>query len=57
VTTDTGAELQRDTAGRLRHFLTLDGLALEDTASLLALGDHDTGIVQPNRPRSSRSSV
>jgi aspartate carbamoyltransferase catalytic subunit len=37
VSTDTGAELQRDQAGRLRHLLTLDGLTRGDLEQLLDL--------------------
>jgi aspartate carbamoyltransferase catalytic subunit len=35
--TDTGRELQRDHAGRLRHLLTLDGLSREELTRLLDL--------------------
>ncbi len=34
---DTGRELQRDHAGRLRHLLTLDGLSRDDLSQLLDL--------------------
>jgi aspartate carbamoyltransferase catalytic subunit len=37
LTTDTGHELQRDQAGRLRHLLTLDGLTREELNHLLDL--------------------
>jgi aspartate carbamoyltransferase catalytic subunit len=37
VTTDTGADLQRDPAGRLRHLLTLDGLSRDELERLLDL--------------------
>jgi aspartate carbamoyltransferase catalytic subunit len=37
LTTDTGSELQRDPAGRLRHLLTLDGLARDELERLLDL--------------------
>jgi aspartate carbamoyltransferase catalytic subunit len=37
LTTDTGRELQRDHAGRLRHLLTLDGLSRDDLSHLLDL--------------------
>ncbi len=37
MTTDTGSELQRDQAGRLRHLLTLDGLSRDELAQLLDL--------------------
>jgi len=37
VSTDNGAELQRDQAGRLRHLLTLDGLSRDDLGQLLDL--------------------
>jgi len=37
LTTDTGSELQRDHAGRLRHLLTLDGLSRDDLSNLLDL--------------------
>ncbi len=37
MTTDTGRELQRDHAGRLRHLLTLDGLSRDDLSHLLDL--------------------
>jgi aspartate carbamoyltransferase catalytic subunit len=37
LTTDTGRDLQRDHAGRLRHLLTLDGLSREDLSHLLDL--------------------
>jgi len=37
LNTDTGRELQRDHAGRLRHLLTLDGLAREEILQLLDL--------------------
>jgi aspartate carbamoyltransferase catalytic subunit len=37
LTTDTGSELQRDHAGRLRHLLTLDGLSRDDLTQLLDL--------------------
>jgi aspartate carbamoyltransferase catalytic subunit len=35
--TDTGRDLQRDPAGRLRHLLTLEGLSRDDLAQLLDL--------------------
>jgi aspartate carbamoyltransferase catalytic subunit len=35
--TDTGSEIQRDAAGRLRHLLTLDGLSAEEITQLLDL--------------------
>ena len=37
MTTDTGSELQRDAAGRLRHLLTLDGLSSDELGRLLDL--------------------
>jgi len=37
VTTDTGSELQRDHAGRLRHLLTLEGLSSDELMQLLDL--------------------
>jgi aspartate carbamoyltransferase catalytic subunit len=37
LTTDTGSELQRDHAGRLRHLLTLEGLSRDELAHLLDL--------------------
>ena len=37
MTTDTGSELQRDNAGRLRHLLTLEGLSRDELAHLLDL--------------------
>jgi aspartate carbamoyltransferase catalytic subunit len=37
LTTDTGSELQRDAAGRLRHLLTLDGLSGDELGHLLDL--------------------
>ena len=37
MTTDTGSELQRDHAGRLRHLLTLEGLSRDELAQLLDL--------------------
>jgi len=37
LTTDTGAELQRDHAGRLRHLLTLEGLSRDELTHLLDL--------------------
>ena len=37
MTTDTGSELQRDHAGRLRHLLTLDGLSRDELLHLLDL--------------------
>jgi aspartate carbamoyltransferase catalytic subunit len=37
VTTDTGRDLQRDPAGRLRHLLTLDGLTRDELLHLLDL--------------------
>jgi len=37
VTTDTGRELQRDPAGRLRHLLTLEGLSSNELNHLLDL--------------------
>ncbi len=37
MTNDTGHELQRDQAGRLRHLLTLDGLSREEINHLLDL--------------------
>jgi len=37
MTTDTGCELQRDQAGRLRHLLTLEGLSREEILHLLDL--------------------
>ena len=37
MTTDTGSDLQRDPAGRLRHLLTLDGLARDELLQLLDL--------------------
>jgi aspartate carbamoyltransferase catalytic subunit len=37
LTTDTGSELQRDPAGRLRHLLTLDGLSRDELTHLLDL--------------------
>jgi aspartate carbamoyltransferase catalytic subunit len=37
VTTDTGRELQRDHAGRLRHLLTLEGLSRDELLQLLDL--------------------
>ena len=37
MTTDTGAELQRDPEGRLRHFLTLEGLGRDELEQLLDL--------------------
>jgi aspartate carbamoyltransferase catalytic subunit len=35
LTTDTGRELQRDHAGRLRHLLTLEGLSADELKGLL----------------------
>jgi hypothetical protein len=35
--TDTGRDLQRDHAGRLRHLLTLEGLARDEIVHLLDL--------------------
>ena len=37
MSTDTGSELQRDHAGRLRHLLTLEGLSRDELAHLLDL--------------------
>ena len=37
MTTDTGSDLQRDHAGRLRHLLTLDGLTRDELLHLLDL--------------------
>ncbi len=37
MTNDTGHELQRDQAGRLRHLLTLDGLSRDELNHLLDL--------------------
>ena len=37
MTTDTGSELQRDHAGRLRHLLTLEGLSRDELLHLLDL--------------------
>ena len=37
LNTDTGRDLQRDHAGRLRHLLTLDGLAADELRHLLDL--------------------
>jgi aspartate carbamoyltransferase catalytic subunit len=37
LSTDTGRDLQRDHAGRLRHLLTLDGLSRDELAHLLDL--------------------
>jgi aspartate carbamoyltransferase catalytic subunit len=37
LTTDTGSELQRDHAGRLRHLLTLEGLSRDELMHLLDL--------------------
>jgi aspartate carbamoyltransferase catalytic subunit len=37
LSTDTGAELQRDATGRLRHLLTLDGLSRDALEQLLDL--------------------
>lgn len=37
MTTDTGHDLQRDHAGRLRHLLTLDGLSRDELNHLLDL--------------------
>lgn len=37
MTTDTGSELQRDHAGRLRHLLTLEGLSRDELTHLLDL--------------------
>ena len=37
MTTDTGAELQRDHSGRLRHLLTLEGLSRDELEELLDL--------------------
>jgi len=37
LTTDTGRELQRDQAGRLRHLLTLEGLSRDELSHLLDL--------------------
>ena len=37
MTTDTGRELQRDQAGRLRHLLTLEGLSRDELSHLLDL--------------------
>ena len=37
MTTDTGSELQRDHAGRLRHLLTLEGLSRDELSHLLDL--------------------
>jgi len=37
LTTDTGSELQRDHAGRLRHLLTLEGLTRDELTHLLDL--------------------
>jgi aspartate carbamoyltransferase catalytic subunit len=37
LTTDTGHDLQRDHAGRLRHLLTLDGLSRDELNHLLDL--------------------
>ena len=33
--TDTGRDLQRDHAGRLRHLLTLEGLSADELKALL----------------------
>jgi aspartate carbamoyltransferase catalytic subunit len=35
LTTDTGRDLQRDPAGRLRHLLTLEGLSVDELKGLL----------------------
>ena len=35
--TDTGRTLQRDSQGRLRHLLTLDGLSRDEVVQLLDL--------------------
>jgi aspartate carbamoyltransferase catalytic subunit len=37
LTTDTGSDLQRDQAGRLRHLLTLEGLSRDELLHLLDL--------------------
>ncbi len=37
MTIDTGSQLQRDPAGRLRHLLTLDGLSRDELLQLLDL--------------------
>lgn len=37
MNTDTGQELQRDPAGRLRHLLTLEGLSADELGQLLDL--------------------
>jgi len=37
LTTETGSELQRDHAGRLRHLLTLEGLSRDELSHLLDL--------------------
>jgi aspartate carbamoyltransferase catalytic subunit len=37
LTTDTGSELQRDHAGRLRHLLTLEGLSRDELLHVLDL--------------------
>ncbi len=37
MTTETGSELQRDHAGRLRHLLTLEGLSRDELSHLLDL--------------------
>jgi aspartate carbamoyltransferase catalytic subunit len=37
LSTDTGRELQRDHAGRLRHLLTLEGLSRDELEQLLDL--------------------
>ena len=51
MTIDTGSQLQRDPAGRLRHLLTLDGLSRDELLQLLdqelvdAAGrDHDKDL-------------
>jgi aspartate carbamoyltransferase catalytic subunit len=44
LTTDSGRDLQRDDAGRLRHLLTLEGLSRAEILELLELA---TAYVQP----------
>ena len=44
MTNDTGHELQRDQAGRLRHLLTLDGLSREEAAFYDALAENESAV-------------
>jgi aspartate carbamoyltransferase catalytic subunit len=51
VTTDTGSNLQHDAKGRLRHFLTLDGLSRDELEQLLDLAQFYVRVPGDMPPR------